>query len=106
MLKDPLSEYELDTAKDALIILSDPNGPNTLLLVTNDAVCARLADVLNDELVLKELDRAQLDDSAYDELVENDADLAKLAVVLKDELRLKELDRAQLELKAFELDTE
>jgi hypothetical protein len=38
MLKDPLSEYELDTAKDALIILLEPNGPNTLLAVINDAV--------------------------------------------------------------------
>jgi hypothetical protein len=82
-----------------------------LLLVTNDAVCARLLDIANDELVendevvAKLADIARLLVDANDELVENDADAAKLEVVLNDELVLKELDNAKLDDNAFNADT-
>jgi hypothetical protein len=64
VLKDELVENEddvaklLDTEYEELSMLLEPNGPNTLLAVIKEAVWARLADVLNDELVLKELDKA------------------------------------------------
>jgi hypothetical protein len=91
VLKDAVVENEdvtaklLVTEKDELNILFDPNGPNTLLLVTNDAVCAVTTYDAVLEVCAKVANDALIAFSTYD---------AVCAVTTNEAVEANELDTA------------